>query len=367
MTTTPLRAAAAALALTVLTACGGTGSSSENGTDTAAATSGETATSDANATESSGSEDDSGEASGQASDGGTAGASESGSSTDEGSPTETASSSEGTNSAPPGELPRGGKTLFPDYQLVGFSGLPGAAALGRMGIGKLDDRVKEMDELGKTYATGTDRKNLPTLELIATIVHAKPGADGMFRTRIDEKVVQEHLDAARRHQGILLLNIQPGRADFMDEARFWEKFLKEPDVGLALDPEWKTGPGQIPGRVFGSVDGSELDEVSQYLSKIVADNGLPEKPMVVHQLRLSIIKNEKALQKHPGVVAIKSVDGIGSKSLKLKTWNVLTKDMSPAFHAGFKLFYEEDTRHGKLMTPQDVKALTPYPEYVLYE
>ncbi len=364
MTTTPMRAAAAALALTVLTGCGGGATSpAENDTDTAAATSGGTGASDANTAESPGSGDDTGEVS----DDGTAGASETAPSTDGASPTENASSSEGTSSAPPGELPRGGKTLFPDYQLVGFSGLPGAAALGRMGIGNLDDRVKEMDELGKTYTTGTDRKNLPTLELIATIVHAKPGKDGMFRSRIDEKVVQEHLDAARRHRGILLLNIQPGHAEFMDEVKAWEKFLKEPDVGLALDPEWKTSPGQIPGRQFGSVDGSKLDEISQYVSKLVADNGLPEKPMVVHQLRLSIIKNEKALQKHPGVVAIKSVDGIGSKSLKLKTWNVLTKDMSPAFHAGFKLFYEEDTRHGKLMTPQEVKALTPNPEYVLYE
>jgi hypothetical protein len=36
-------------------------------------------------------------------------------------------------------------------------------------------------------------------------------------------------------------------------------------------------------------------------------------------------------------------------------------------HAGFKLFFDEDTRHGPLMTPKQVLALRPKPEYVLYE
>nr|NVP72813.1 hypothetical protein [Vibrio cholerae O1 biovar El Tor] len=37
-------------------------------------------------------------------------------------------------------------------------------------------------------------------------------------------------------------------------------------------------------------------------------------------------------------------------------------------HLGFKLFYEEDTEGGsKLMSPEQVLALKPKPEYVLYE
>src|SRR5579859_5416006 len=33
---------------------------------------------------------------------------------------------------PPIELPRGGRTLFPDYRLVGFCGTPGAPELGSL-------------------------------------------------------------------------------------------------------------------------------------------------------------------------------------------------------------------------------------------
>ncbi len=264
------------------------------------------------------------------------------------------------------ELPRGGRTVFPAYRLVGFSGYPGSPALGRMGIGKLEDRVAEMDRLGRTYRSGR-ALHMPVLELIATIVHGSPGKDGKYRGRIDEKIVQTHLEAARKGRGLLLLNIQPGRSDFLTEVKAWEKYLVDPHVGVALDPEWRMGPGQVPMRVFGSVNGVELNAVAAYLSGLVAKHNLPEKVMVVHQLRLDIIKNEAGLKKHPGVVAIKSVDGIGSPEMKLQTWRVLTKNMNPVFHPGFKLFYEEDAEFGPIMTPKAVLAIKPTPEYILYE
>jgi hypothetical protein len=37
-------------------------------------------------------------------------------------------------------------------------------------------------------------------------------------------------------------------------------------------------------------------------------------------------------------------------------------------HAGFKLFFTEDRADGgRLMTPEEVLALRPRPEYVMYE
>jgi hypothetical protein len=40
----------------------------------------------------------------------------------------------------------------------------------------------------------------------------------------------------------------------------------------------------------------------------------------------------------------------------------------PGVHPGFKLFFDEDTRNGsRLMTPKEVLALSPQPEYVMYE
>ncbi|WP_168582532.1 hypothetical protein [Gephyromycinifex aptenodytis] len=263
------------------------------------------------------------------------------------------------------ELPGGGTEVFPEYRLVGFSGYPGVPALGRMGIGNLDDRVVEMKKVAEPFAMG--RKVMPVMELIATVVHGSPMKNGKYSAPIDTKVVDDHLAASKKHGAMLLLDIQPGRSDFLTEVKYWEKYLKEPNVGVALDPEWRMGPNEIPMRTFGSVNGKELDEVSAYLAKLVDENNLPQKVMVVHQLRKPIVKNEELLQERKQIAAVKSVDGIGSKGMKVETWGVLTKGMNPAFAPGFKLFYEEDKEFGPLMTPIQVMELTPTPEYILYE
>jgi hypothetical protein len=263
-------------------------------------------------------------------------------------------------------LPRGGRTVFPRFRLMGFCGLPGAPALGQLGIGSLRDRIAELERMAGRYAV--DREVLPVLELIACVVQGSPGRDGGYRVRIPAQVIRDHLVAARASGALLLLNVQPGRARFLDEVRVLEPWLREPDVGVALDPEWAVGPGQVPGRVFGSTTGTELDGVAGYLSGVVADGGLPEKVMVVHQLAPPIIRGQEALRVHPGVVVVKSVDGIGTPGAKTDTWRRLVTGMPAVMHPGFKLFFEEDTRGGsRLMTPAQVLALTPTPEYVLYE
>ena len=263
------------------------------------------------------------------------------------------------------ELPRGGTQIFPTYRLFGYSGLPGSPGMGRMGIGDLDERVEEMEERGAEYAG--ERELLPVLELIATVVHASPGSDGTYRTYIPEEVIQDHLDAARRHDGILLLNIQPGRADFIDEVRHYEKWLVEPDVGVALDPEWAVEEGQVPGQVYGRTTGEELDEVATYLSELVAENALPEKVMVYHQVHAGVVRDEGDLEPHDGVVQIKSVDGIGAPYDKIKTYDLVMEGTPEHVVPGFKLFYEEDAELGPIMTGDEVLSLDPEPEYILFE
>ncbi|MEO7754844.1 MAG: hypothetical protein ABIS35_15675 [Terracoccus sp.] len=263
------------------------------------------------------------------------------------------------------QLPGGGRTLFPEHRLVGFAGVPGSRAMGRLGIGDLDDRAQEILEVGEPYADG--RKVLPVLELIATIVQGAPGRDGKYRSRVSAATVDRHLAAAREVNGILLLGIQPGRADFLTEVKHYERWLVQPDVGLALDPEWAMGPGQVPMMVFGHTTGAEIDSIAAYLAGLVKAHDLPEKALVFHQLSPAIVSRQKDIRMHPGVAIIKSVDGIGSPANKVSTWTKLTKNLPKGVHAGFKLFYEEDRAFGPLMTPKQVLALRPEPDYVLYE
>jgi hypothetical protein len=263
------------------------------------------------------------------------------------------------------ELPRGGRTLFPDYELVGFCGTPGAPALGEL-TGNVARKADKLELYADKYVTA--RKVLPVFELIAVIVLAGPGADGKYRRRVDDSVVDQYLALARQHKGILLLNIQPGQSDFLTEVKHFEKYLREPDVGVALDPEWAMLPKQLPGKFYGQTTGAKINEVGAYLSALVSTLQLPEKALVFHQVNGYVVKDEATLAPSPGVVVIKGVDGLGPKAAKRVTYAYLMKNVTAGVHAGFKLFFDEDTRGGgSIMTPEEVMALTPRPEYVMYE
>lgn len=248
---------------------------------------------------------------------------------------------------------------------MGFAGSPFSPALGRLGTGSLDLRARQIRQLGRQYAQGRDV--LPVFELIATMATSFPGRDGRYRVRSTDATIGRYLTAARRNRALLLLNIQPGRAKLAAEVRAYERWLREPDVGVALDPEWAVGPQGVPGQVYGRTTGAELDGVARYLSALVARHDLPEKAMVFHQVAPSVVRSQQGLRAHPGVVAIKSVDGIGSPGAKRSTWDRLVRGKPAHLHTGFKLFFTEDRRSGPLMTPRQVLALRPAPVYVMYE
>lgn len=263
------------------------------------------------------------------------------------------------------QLPRGGTQVFPRYRLVGYAGLTGSPPLGRLGIGSLDARMDELEERAAPYARR--REVLPVMEMIATIVQADPGPDGQYRTRATDATIARYLKQARASRALLLLNIQPGRAPFLDEVRAYDRWLAEPDVGLALDPEWAMGPGQVPGRAFGQTTGKVIDDVARHVSRIVAENHLPEKVLVYHQLTPGIVRDERRLRERKGVVLVKSVDGIGVRAAKEATYHRVNASTPDFVHPGFKIFYVEDVAAGPLMTPKQVLALAPVPDYVMYE
>ena len=127
------------------------------------------------------------------------------------------------------------------------------------------------------------------------------------------------------------------------------------------------GQDEVPGRVFGHTTGAELDRVARYLARLVAREDLPEKIMVYHQLAPRVVRQESKLQPHKGIVMIKSIDGIGRPAAKIHTYLIVNKTTPTFVHPGFKLFYTEDRKSGRLMRPEEVLDLDPRPEYVLFE
>ena len=135
---------------------------------------------------------------------------------------------------------------------------------------------------------------LPAFELISTIANAHPGDDGMYRTHQSDATIERYLLAARKAKALLLLDVQPGRGDFLGEAQRLQRWLLEPDVGLALDPEWHVGDGEVPGQTIGSVTAAQVNEVATYVSNLVGKHDLPQKLFVIHQFTDGMIENKRA-------------------------------------------------------------------------
>jgi hypothetical protein len=162
---------------------------------------------------------------------------------------------------------------------------------------------------------------------------------------------------------LLLLDIQPGYAPFLQEAKALERWLKEPDVGLALDPEWSLRPPLLPAQEIGSTDAATVNEVSRYLSGIVRKHDLPQKLLVVHRFTRDMIEDEDQLRRDPGVALVVNVDGFGDQPNKISKYREFTRDLRRRYN-GFKLFYHEDLN---LMSPRQVLRLRPQPDLVVYE
>jgi len=262
----------------------------------------------------------------------------------------------------PPALPRGGREIFPAHRVVAFYGAPQSDRLGALGIGSPDRAGRRLQRVARRYST-KQRPALPAFELISTIAAEGPGEDGLHRIHQTPATIDRYLRAARRAKALLLLDIQPGRGDFLTEAQRLERWLREPDVGLALDPEWHVGANEIPGQTIGSVTAEDVNEVSAYLAGFVAERRLPEKLLVVHQFTSGMVEGKDRVLERPGLAITMNVDGFGDRANKRAKYAQLTAD-APRFRDGFKLFYEEDT---KLMRPRDVLRLRPSPDLVVYE
>ncbi|MBK7274477.1 MAG: hypothetical protein IPI13_15370 [Actinomycetales bacterium] len=100
---------------------------------------------------------------------------------------------------------------------------------------------------------------------------------------------------------------------------------------------------------------------------IVAANRLPEKVMVYHQLSRSIVRGPSGLQPHPGVTLVVPVDGIGSRAQKAATWRSIVAETPITSTRGSNSSTTKTPRSDRSWPPAEVLALTPQPEYVLYE
>ncbi len=259
------------------------------------------------------------------------------------------------------QLPLGGTRVFPDYQLVAFYGTAHTPSLGVLGEGTPPRMTKRLRAAARPFHVKNKRIQI-VYELIVSVADAHAGSDGTYSHYIPRAYVQKFVDVARRNKALLVLDIQPGRESFLPQARHFRWALRQSFVGLALDPEWRMGPRQVPARTIGHVGAVEVNRVSRLLADVTRRNKLPEKLFVIHQFRREMVRNIARVKSRAGLAMVQHIDGFGSRAQKLATFHHVAEPSQLTL--GFKLFYDEDT---DLFRPREVLAIRPRISFVSYQ
>jgi hypothetical protein len=275
----------------------------------------------------------------------------------------------GTGQPPPStasSVPAVPATVIPGHRLVALYGHPDDPGLGVLGQQDLPATVTRAQQVAAQYAPLSDVPVLPAFEIIATIADQEPGADGDYSAETDPDILQPWVDRAADAGLYVILDLQPGRSDFLTQSRRYTDLLTRSNVGLALDPEWRLGPGQEHLQQIGSVDAGEVNQVLDWLADLTAAHGLPQKVVVLHQFQLSMLRDETRIgfTAHPELAVIVQMDGQGTPELKDQTWAAVTAAAPPATRFGWKDFLRNDT---PTLTPAQTMTKTPTPDLISYE
>lgn len=256
--------------------------------------------------------------------------------------------------------------LLPSHRIVAYYGNPLDPRMGVLGQGSPAQMLARLTQQANAYQSlDPAHPVIKALELVATVAQASPGPHGKYRLRMPPSLIESELQLARSAHALLILDIQVGHSPVAAEVAYLKPFLKQPDVELALDPEFDMNqtPGGIPGQEFGSMTATDINGAINVLHQLVVQDHLPPKILIVHQFLPQMIIDWQAIHPLPGVSFIMDTDGFGNPNIKIANYHAFITNQ-PIGYGGIKLFYSQDT---PLMSPAQVLALSPSPLLIIYQ
>jgi hypothetical protein len=236
--------------------------------------------------------------------------------------------------------------------------------MGILGAYDKDTLLAKLKAQANEYeAVDATRPMRLAFEVIASVAQRDPQEDGSYLTYTDDRVIKEYVDYTRKKGLLLILDVQYGRKSTKDELDAMEKWLKHAHVHVALDPEFAVKEGQVPGEDLGTIDASDVTYAQNRLADFAQSEGIPPKILIVHQFNYYSISNKEKIEPVDGVDFVLEVDGWGPPEDKLATYGVIAGPPLIEYY-GFKLWYDQDE---PLMTPEQVLALNPSPDVIIYQ
>jgi hypothetical protein len=259
--------------------------------------------------------------------------------------------------------------LLPFNRIIAYYGNLYSTKMGVLGEYPEAEMLRRLEvEVKKWEAADLTTPVIPALHYIAVVAQGSPGDSGKYRSRMPDSEIDKVLAMAAKINAIVFLDIQVGFSNVQTEVPLLEKYLKMPNVHLALDPEFSMKTGIRPGKVVGTLDATDINFASNYLANLVQKNNLTPKILIIHRYTQKMVTNYKQVKISPEVQIVMDMDGWGGQAKKIGTYkNFIYPE--PVQFTGFKLFYKNDVLSPgtTLMTPESLLKLNPRPVYIQYQ
>lgn len=259
--------------------------------------------------------------------------------------------------------------ILPFKRIIAYYGNLYSTKMGVLGEYSEEEMFRRLKvELERWEQADPSTPVQPALDYIAVTAQGSAGADGKYRLRMPDSEIDKVLAMAKKIDAIVILEVQPGLANLQQEIEELEPYLKKPQVHLAIDPEFCMKNNRKPGEYIGTVDASEINEASAYLARLVSENNLPPKILIVHRFTQNMVTNASQIKTRPEVQIVIDMDGWGGAAKKIDSYEGFVAS-EPVQFTGFKLFYKNDFRQpgSRMMTPEEVLSLSPQPIFIQYQ
>jgi hypothetical protein len=257
----------------------------------------------------------------------------------------------------------------------------GAAVSPPLGADNDSEFVAKMNQItGQYNKADPNHPVVGSIDLVDPVADGVPGPDKLYRHYRNPDDIDHFLKLARDNKLLFFFDTQVGQSTQQKEFETLRPYLEQPDVHLALDPEWEMRPGEVPGQDRGRTVASSIQWVVDQLSSIVISKHLPNKILIVHKF----FQDEQwenpfkpdpkdawsNIQPRPGVTMIICIDGQGPPGQKIDKYNAFAKGETNLL--GFKIFLQIPCSKYQyceepVMTPQQALALKPTPVMVQYQ
>ncbi len=258
--------------------------------------------------------------------------------------------------------------ILPFHRIIAYYGNFYSKNMGILGEYPEDEVLARLQkEVDAWTLEDPETPAIAAIHYIAVTAQGSAGFDGKYRARMQFDQIDKAIRMAKKIHGIVFIDIQVALSDVQTEIPLLEKYLKIPEVHLAIDPEFSMKTGARPGTIIGTMDAKDINFAIGYLSNIVKENDLPPKILIVHRFTEAMLTNSEKIKITPEVQVVINMDGWGTPTKKLGTYQYVIYQ-EPVQFTGFKLFYKNDTKTGTaLMTPEDLLKITPKPIYIQYQ